>query len=69
MQTGIYPQRFPSGWHLLGQTPLRPFEADRAEPFMFRAGDRINFRRIGAEEFDYLRRLPSEDLQLLARVR
>ena len=68
MQTGIYPQRFPSGWHILGQTPLRPFDVERADPFMFRAGDRINFRRISVAEFDYLSGLPSEDMQPLARI-
>lgn len=69
MQTGIYPQRFPSGWHQLGLTPLRPFDADRPEPFMFRAGDHINFRRITVAEFEYISTLPSEDLPLLARAR
>ncbi|MEO3997947.1 5-oxoprolinase subunit PxpB [Mesorhizobium sp. CAU 1732] len=40
----------PSGWRFLGWTPLRTFDPARAEPFLFRAGDRVRFRAIGADE-------------------
>jgi len=40
----------PSGWRFLGWTPVRSFDPARAEPFLFRAGDHIRFRRIGTEE-------------------
>jgi inhibitor of KinA len=53
-QTGIYPMETPGGWHLLGRTPLRPYDAARREPFLFRPGDRVRFRQIDRTEFDNL---------------
>jgi inhibitor of KinA len=50
-QTGIYPLRSPGGWRLIGRTPLKPYDPEREEPFLYRAGDRIRFRPIGDEEF------------------
>lgn len=40
----------PSGWRFLGWTPVRSFDPTRAEPFLFRAGDRIRFHPIGEAE-------------------
>jgi KipI family sensor histidine kinase inhibitor len=40
----------PSGWRFIGWTPVRSFDPARPEPFLFRAGDRIRFRPIDAEE-------------------
>jgi KipI family sensor histidine kinase inhibitor len=39
----------PSGWHLLGRTPVRTFDAARAEPLLFQPGDEIVFHRIHEE--------------------
>ena len=50
-QTGVYPHATPGGWNLIGRTPLRLFDAGRDEPALLRAGDRVRFRAIGAEEF------------------
>lgn len=50
-QTGIYPRESPGGWHLLGRTPLRIVDLDEGT-FAIRAGDRICFRPIPAEEFE-----------------
>lgn len=50
-QTGIYPAETPGGWHVIGRTPVRPFDAARAEPFLFHPGDEVRFRRIDHEEF------------------
>ena len=33
----------PSGWHLLGRTPVRSFMPDREPVFLFEAGDRVQF--------------------------
>ncbi len=50
-QTAIYPVESPGGWHLLGRTPL--CIADPADGyFPIRAGDRIRFRPIAAEEYE-----------------
>jgi KipI family sensor histidine kinase inhibitor len=50
-QTGIYPVESPGGWHLLGRTPLRIADPDQAY-FPIRAGDRIQFQPIPANEFE-----------------
>jgi KipI family sensor histidine kinase inhibitor len=47
------PLEIPSGWHLLGQTPVRSCDPKRAErPFLFAAGDRIRFRPISAADYE-----------------
>ena len=51
-QTGIYPMETPGGWHLIGRTTVRPFDEGRAEPVLFRPGDRVTFRPITRAEFD-----------------
>ncbi|HVL65653.1 MAG TPA: 5-oxoprolinase subunit PxpB [Vicinamibacterales bacterium] len=50
-QTGIYPMETPGGWHILGRTPLRPFDETRAQPVLFRVGDRVRFHAISAAEY------------------
>ncbi len=41
--SGIYPQETAGGWHLLGRTPLRLFDARRAQPCLLQPGDRVRF--------------------------
>jgi KipI family sensor histidine kinase inhibitor len=48
-QTGIYPFDAPGGWHLIGRTALRLFDATRAEPALLRPGDRLRFRAVAPE--------------------
>jgi KipI family sensor histidine kinase inhibitor len=46
------PIEIPSGWHLLGQTPVRSYDPRRAErPFLFAAGDHIRFRPVSAADY------------------
>lgn len=47
-QTGIYPMETPGGWHVIGRTTVRPFDPDRSDPFLFRAGDRVRFHPVPA---------------------
>lgn len=68
MQALIVPTPLPTGWYILGRTPLRPFDPQRQDPFLFRAGDRVRFRRIDAVEFDRLAGLTSDALLPLVRV-
>ena len=51
-QTCIYPTETPGGWHLIGRTRVKPYEASRAEPFLFRAGDRVKFLEIDSNAFE-----------------
>jgi len=50
-QTGLYPIESPGGWRLIGRTPLKPFSPGLANPFLFAAGDYLQFVPISAEEF------------------
>jgi inhibitor of KinA len=50
-QTGVYPVESPGGWHLIGRTPLRLFDAHRDPPALLRAGDRVRFVPVDAEAF------------------
>jgi inhibitor of KinA len=50
-QTGIYPAETPGGWSLIGRSPMRPYDPDRPEPFLFHPGDRVQFRRISESDY------------------
>ena len=50
-QTTIYTINSPGGWHLIGRTPVDFYDADRAEPILVCAGDRIKFKSIPSSEF------------------
>jgi inhibitor of KinA len=52
VQTGIYPAETPGGWQLIGRTPLKPFDPSRAEPFLMKAGDAVQFYPIERREYD-----------------
>lgn len=39
----------PTGWWIIGRSPVRVLTGDPARPFLFAVGDRIRFRRVGAE--------------------
>jgi KipI family sensor histidine kinase inhibitor len=60
MQGIILPMAMPTGYHILGQTPLRPYNRGAENPFLFRAGDHIRFRPITARELDALAWMPSD---------
>jgi inhibitor of KinA len=51
-QTGIYPAETPGGWRLIGRTPLKPFDLERSDPFLMKAGDRVQFYAISRAEYD-----------------
>ncbi len=50
-QTGIYPIESPGGWRLIGRTPLTLFSPRSPQPFLFAAGDYLQFAAITSEEF------------------
>lgn len=50
-QTVIYPYAISGGWSVIGRTPLTVFDAARAEPSLFMAGDRVRFRVIDTQKF------------------
>ena len=46
----------PSGWRFIAWTPLKIFAPERPEPFLLRAGDRVHFVPISADEGSELAR-------------
>jgi 5-oxoprolinase (ATP-hydrolysing) subunit B len=51
VQTGIQCLAGPSGWHLLGRTPVRTYHLHREPIFLTEPGDRITFFPIDAKSF------------------
>jgi KipI family sensor histidine kinase inhibitor len=58
--TAIYPLESPGGWHLVGSTPFPPWDMARFDKPYLRAGDRVQFRPVGAEEAEEFRRRLAE---------
>jgi inhibitor of KinA len=53
--TAIYPYESPGGWHLIGATPIRLFDAERPRPALFAPGDAITFEVIDPVAFAAIR--------------
>lgn len=51
IQTGIASVEIPSGWHLLGRTPVRTFDPERTPPLLLEPGDRVRFVPIDPARF------------------
>jgi len=49
-QTGIYPAELPGGWHLIGRTPLKLFDASRPVPCLLQPGEAVRFIPISADQ-------------------
>jgi KipI family sensor histidine kinase inhibitor len=49
-QSGIYPVQSPGGWHILGWTPIKLFDANQWPPTPLEMGDRVRFFPIQKEE-------------------
>lgn len=53
-QTGVYPQRSPGGWRVIGRTPLALFDHLREPCCLLSPGDRVHFVPVSAAEFTRL---------------
>jgi inhibitor of KinA len=51
-QSTIYPTLLPGGWHILGATPLKLFDLNRAQPSLLLPGDQVRFLSISELEYD-----------------
>jgi KipI family sensor histidine kinase inhibitor len=49
--TAIYPYESPGGWHLIGTTPVRLFDIERASPALLAPGNAVLFEPIDARVF------------------
>jgi len=55
-QTGIYPIDSPGGWNVIGRTPLKLFDVEQAEPFLFAPNDEVRFVTIDKGAFTALQK-------------
>ena len=51
MQTGIYPNISPGGWHLIGNTPVNLFNPKKKPPCFAKPGDWISFEQIDSQTY------------------
>ncbi len=52
--TAIYPQETAGGWHVLGRTPLKLFDAGAPSPALLQPGDTVRFHPIPLAEYESL---------------
>jgi len=52
VQTGVQCLAGPSGWHLLGRTPVRTYQLHREPTFLLEPGDAVTFAAIDAKTFE-----------------
>jgi len=50
-QTGLYPIESPGGWRLIGCTPIKAFNVEIENPFLFDAGNYLQFVSVTSEEY------------------
>ena len=51
IQTGIQCLAGPSGWHILGRTPIRTYQLHRDPTFLLEPGDDVSFYAVDAKTF------------------
>jgi inhibitor of KinA len=50
-QTGIYPVESPGGWKIIGRTPVKLFDPEKAPPALLQTGDYVEFYPVTEREF------------------
>lgn len=53
-QTAVTSVEAPSGWHVIGRTPVRTFMPDREPACLFAAGDMVEFQQMRPEQWEPL---------------
>jgi inhibitor of KinA len=59
-QTGIYPSEVPSGWRIIGRTPIKLFDIQNPSPCLLSAGNYIKFLPIEWKEYQRINTLAAE---------
>ena len=54
-QTGLYPMESPGGWQIIGLTPIRCYNPDKAKAIPYEAGEYIQFYPITPEEYEQIK--------------
>ncbi|WP_426449322.1 5-oxoprolinase subunit PxpB [Paenibacillus sp. S-38] len=68
LQSGIYPVESPGGWQLIGRTPLRLFDAERAPASLLQPGDCVRFEAVTEQEYGELVREAAEGRRRLEQT-
>ena len=58
--TAIYPLESPGGWHIIGYTPIMPWDLKRRKEPLFQAGDWVCFKPVEAREAGEIQRLAAD---------
>jgi inhibitor of KinA len=59
--TAVYPYESPGGWHLIGTSPVRFFDANSAKGALLEPGDGVKFRPVRPDEFVRIRTAVDRD--------
>ena len=54
--TAIYPYESPGGWHLIGATPIRLFDPERAQPALLAPGDQVQCEPVDPATFGSIKK-------------
>lgn len=49
--TIIFPTDNPTGWHVLGRTPVPIFDLAKQNPVLFSPGDQVSFQPVGLDDY------------------
>lgn len=50
-QTGVYPNKSPGGWNIIGKTPINFFDVEKDNPCFAKAGDTLQFKPISLDDY------------------
>ena len=65
MMTSILPRETPSGWHVIGRSPMALFEVAPTPRALLAPGDTVAFRPVSILEFEHLcAKAAANDLQI-----
>lgn len=62
LQTGIYPVDAPGGWQIIGQCPVPVLDYRKAYPFLFAAGDKVQFYAVDRKAFQQIETFYKDNL-------
>lgn len=69
-QTGIYPAEVPSGWRIIGITPLLLFDIEKGNPSLLSAGNYVSFYPVEYQEFLSIKeQIAAKKFQVLTYVK
>jgi KipI family sensor histidine kinase inhibitor len=68
VQAGIQCLAGPSGWHLLGRTPVKTYQLHREPIFLLEPGDAISFAAIDAGQFHEMERAAEHGELIAERI-